>query len=147
MDVTAMVPGLGIRAEEIGDRRDDSLPARLRLAPMISPLKITEKQQPLPIRPPRRRLSLLLIKECRELRPHRWLPPIEPVLLSSANQAQVSANQAAAGTAGAIGVMDAAAISKVNDGYRISPTIPLWRRLGLPMIRTVYPQRCGQSGP
>jgi outer membrane protein OmpA-like peptidoglycan-associated protein len=100
MDVTAMLPGLGIEAEGSGDAKGQLDATKISFSPDDFAIQIAEEQQ-------------IMANEAAA----RKAESTADQGVAAAGQAQSSANQtaAAAGTAGAVGVMDAAAISEVNQ--------------------------------
>jgi outer membrane protein OmpA-like peptidoglycan-associated protein len=107
MDVTAMVPGLGVEAEGVGNSKGQLDVLKITFSPDDFAIEVAEEQQIEANQAAAQKAQSTANKGVSGAQTAQ----------SSANQAQVSANQAAAaaGTAGAIGVMDAAAISKVNQ--------------------------------
>jgi len=107
MDVTAMLPGLGIEAEGVGNANGQMDATKITFSPNDFAIEIAEEQQ---------------IEANQTAAQHAQSTANQGVsqakaAQSSANAAQASANQAAAaaGVAGDIGVMDAAAIQTVNQ--------------------------------
>jgi outer membrane protein OmpA-like peptidoglycan-associated protein len=107
MDVTAMVPGLGIEAEGVGNAKGQLDATKISFSPDDFAIEVAEEQQIEANKTAAQKAQATANQGVSEAQGAQ----------TSANNAQVSANQAAAaaGTAGAIGVMDAAAISKVNQ--------------------------------
>jgi outer membrane protein OmpA-like peptidoglycan-associated protein len=112
MDVTAMVPGLGIEAEGVGDAKGRLVASKITFSPDDFAIEVAEEQQILANQAAAQKAQSTANQGVSGAQAAQ---SSANQAQSSANQAQVSANQAAAGTAGAIGVMDAAAISKVNQ--------------------------------
>jgi outer membrane protein OmpA-like peptidoglycan-associated protein len=114
MDVTAMVPGLGIEAEGVGDAKGRLVASKITFSPDDFAIEVAEEQQILANQAAAQKAQSTANQGVSGAQAAQ---SSANQAQSSANQAQVLANQAAAaaGTAGAIGVMDAAAISKVNQ--------------------------------
>ena len=106
MDVTAMVPGLGIEAEGVGNAKGGLTASKITFSPDDFAIEVAEEQQI---------MANQAAAQKAQTTANQGVAGAAQAQ-SSANQAQISANQAAAaaGTAGAIGVMDAAAIETVN---------------------------------
>ena len=106
MDVTAMVPGLGIEAEGVGNSKGQLVASKITFSPDDFAIEVAEEQQI---------MANQAAAQKAQTTANQGVAAAGQAQ-SSANQAQISANQAAAaaGTAGAIGVMDAAAIETVN---------------------------------
>ena len=107
MDVTAMVPGLGIEAEGVGNAQGQLDATKISFSPDDFAIAIAEEQQIMANEAAAKKAQSTANQGVSEAQGAQ----------SSADNAQISANQAAAaaGTAGAIGVMDAVAIGKVNQ--------------------------------
>ena len=107
MDVTAMVPGLGIEAEGVGNAQGQLDATKISFSPDDFAIAIAEEQQITANEAAAKKAQSTADQGVSQAQGAQ----------TSADNAQVSANQAAAaaGTAGAIGVMDAVAISKVNQ--------------------------------
>ncbi|MGA7633633.1 MAG: OmpA family protein [Terriglobales bacterium] len=107
MDVTAMLPGLGIEAEGVGDAKGQLDARKISFSPDDFAIQIAEEQQILANEAAAQKAQSTANEGVANAQTAQ----------TSANQAQISANKAsaAAGTAGALGVMDAAAIGQVNQ--------------------------------
>jgi outer membrane protein OmpA-like peptidoglycan-associated protein len=114
MDVTAMVPGLGIEAEGVGDAKGRLVASKITFSPDDFAIEVAEEQQILANQAAAQKAQSTADQGVSQAQAAQ---ASANTAQSSANHAQVSANQAAAaaGTAGALGVMDAAAISEVNQ--------------------------------
>jgi outer membrane protein OmpA-like peptidoglycan-associated protein len=114
MDIAAMVPGLGIEAEGVGDAKGRLVASKITFSPDDFAIEVAEEQQILANQAAAQKAQSTANQGVSGAQAAQ---SSANQAQSSANRAQVSANQAAAaaGTAGAIGVMDAAAISKVNQ--------------------------------
>jgi outer membrane protein OmpA-like peptidoglycan-associated protein len=106
MDVTAMVPGLGIEAEGVGNAKGQLVASKITFIPDEFAIEVAEEQQ---------------IQANKAAAANAQSTANQGVAAAnqaqaSANQAQTSANQAgkAAVAAGNVAVMDAAAIQTVN---------------------------------
>ncbi len=106
MDVTAMVPGLGIEAEGVGNAKGQLNATKITFSPDDFAIEVAEEQQIMANQAAAQKAQSTA-NEGVAAAGHAQ---------SSAKKAQIAANQAAAaaGTAGALGVMDAAAIQEVN---------------------------------
>ena len=114
MDATALLPGLGIEAEGVGNAKGQLNASKISFSPDDFGIEVAEEQQ-------------IMANEAAAKKAQTTADQgvaAAGQAQSSANQAQSSANQAqssaneaaaAAGTAGALGVMDAAAIGQVNQ--------------------------------
>jgi outer membrane protein OmpA-like peptidoglycan-associated protein len=107
MDVTAMLPGLGIEAEGVGDANGQLDARKISFSPDDFAIQIAEEQQILANEAAAQKAQSTANEGVANAQTAQ----------ASANHAQISANKAAAaaGTAGALGVMDAAAIRQVNQ--------------------------------
>jgi outer membrane protein OmpA-like peptidoglycan-associated protein len=107
MDPTALLPGLGIEAEGVGNTKGQLNASKISFSPDDFAIEVAEEQQIEANKTAAQKAQGTANQGVSEAQGAQ----------SSADNAQISANQAAAaaGTAGAIGVMDAAAISKVNQ--------------------------------
>jgi outer membrane protein OmpA-like peptidoglycan-associated protein len=107
MDATALLPGLGIEAEGVGNVKGQLNASKISFSPDDFAIEVAEEQQIMANKAAAQKAQTTADQGVAAAGQAQ----------SSANQAQISANQAAAaaGTAGAVGVMDAAAISKVNQ--------------------------------
>ena len=114
MDVTAMVPGLGIEAEGVGNAQGQLDATKISFSPDDFAISIAEEQQIMANQASAQKAQSTADQGVSQAQAAQSSANNAQ---SSADNAQVSANQAAAaaGTAGAIGVMDAVAISKVNQ--------------------------------
>jgi outer membrane protein OmpA-like peptidoglycan-associated protein len=99
MDVTAMLPGLGIEAEGVGNAKGQLDASKITFSPNDFAIEIAEEQQIMANQAAAKKAQATAYQG-----------------VSEAQTAQASANQAgsAATAAGALGVMDAAAIAQVN---------------------------------
>ncbi len=107
MDVTALVPGLGIEAEGVGNAQGQLQASKISFSPDDFAIEIAEEQQI---------MANQAAAQKAQTTANQGVAAAGQAQ-TSANQAQISANQAAAaaGRAGALGVMDAAAIGEVNQ--------------------------------
>ena len=107
MDVTALVPGLGIEAEGVGNAQGQLNAKKISFSPDDFAIEVAEEQQI--------EANQAAVQKAQATA-NQGVSQAQAAQ-SSANAAQISANRAAAaaGTAGAIGVMDAAAITEVNQ--------------------------------
>ncbi len=114
MDVTAMLPGLGIEAEGIGDAKGQLDARKISFSPDDFAIQIAEEQQIMANEAAAQKAQSTANEGVANA---QTAQTSANQAQSSANQAQISANKAAAaaGTAGALGVMDAAAIGQVNQ--------------------------------
>jgi outer membrane protein OmpA-like peptidoglycan-associated protein len=114
MDVTAMLPGLGIEAEGTGDAKGQLDARKISFSPDDFAIQIAEEQQILANEAAAQKAQSTANEGVANA---QTAQTSANQAQSSANQAQISANKAAAaaGTAGALGVMDAAAIGQVNQ--------------------------------
>ena len=107
MDVTAMVPGLNITAEGLGNAQGQLVASKIWFDPNVFNIEVAEEQQ------------IMANKQSAAQAQNTANQGVQQAQTAqaSANQAQTSANQAgqAAVAAGTIGVADAAAISMVNQ--------------------------------
>jgi outer membrane protein OmpA-like peptidoglycan-associated protein len=106
MDVTAMVPGLGIEAEGVGNVKGQLDASKITFSPNDFAIEIAEEQQIMANQAAAKKAQATAYQGVSEAQAAQ----------TSANMAQTSANQAgsAATAAGALGVMDAAAVAQVN---------------------------------
>jgi outer membrane protein OmpA-like peptidoglycan-associated protein len=106
MDVTAMVPGLGIEAEGVGNARGQIAATKISFSPNDFAIEVAEEQQIMANQAADKNALVTANRGVSEAQAAQ----------ASANAAQASANQAgsAASAAGALGVMDAAAVAQVN---------------------------------
>lgn len=106
MDVTAMVPGLGIEAEGVGNAKGQLDATKILFSPDDFAIEVAEEQQ------------IMANKAATQNAQNTANQGVAAAgqAQSSANQAQSSANaaQSSANQAGALGVMDAAAVVEVN---------------------------------
>ncbi|MGA8676109.1 MAG: OmpA family protein, partial [Candidatus Acidiferrales bacterium] len=114
MDATAMVPGLGIEVEGVGNAKGQLDATKISFSPDDFAIEVAEEQQIEANKTAAQKAQGTANQGVSEA---QGAQSSANNAQSSADNAQISANQAAAaaGTAGAIGVMDAAAISKVNQ--------------------------------
>jgi outer membrane protein OmpA-like peptidoglycan-associated protein len=105
-DVTAMLPGLGIEAEGVGNTKGQVDATKITFSPNDFAIEVAEEQQ---IMANQAAAKNALVTGNRGVSDAQ-------AAQASANAAQTSANQAgsAASAAGALGVMDAAAVAQVN---------------------------------
>lgn len=116
MDVTAMVPGLTIEAEGVGNAKGQLVAKRVSFDPDEFAVEVAEEQQILANQAAAAKAQTTANQGVRDAK----------LAQTSANQAQASANQAqaTANAGGAAALMDAAAIQMVNqrvsdlDSYR-----------------------------
>jgi outer membrane protein OmpA-like peptidoglycan-associated protein len=113
MDVTAMVPGLGIAAEGVGNAKGQLVASKISFSPDDFAISIAEEQQIMANQAAAKNAQSTANQGVSEA---QGAQASANKAQGSANAAQVSANQAAAaaGTAGVIGVMNAQAIGQVN---------------------------------
>ena len=106
MDVTAMLPGLGIQAEGVGNAKGQVDASKITFSPNDFAIEVAEEQQI---------MSNQAATKNALVTANRGVSDAQAAQ-ASANAAQASANQAgsAATAAGALGVMDAAAVAQVN---------------------------------
>jgi outer membrane protein OmpA-like peptidoglycan-associated protein len=106
MDVTAMLPGLGIEAEGVGNAKGQVDASKITFSPNDFAIEVAEEQQIMANQAAARNALVTANRGVSEAQAAQ----------ASANTAQTSANQAgsAATAAGALGVMDATAIAQVN---------------------------------
>lgn len=106
MDLTAMVPGLGVEAEGVGNAQGQLDAKKITFSPNDFAIEIAEEQQIEANQAAARNAQAIANQGVSQAQGAQ----------SSANAAQVSANQAAAaaGVAGDMGLMDAVAIETVN---------------------------------
>lgn len=106
MDVTAMVPGLGIEAEGVGNAKGQVDATKIAFSPDDFAIEVAEEQQIMANQAAAKNALVTANRGVSEAQGAQ----------ASANAAQTSANQAgsAAAAAGALGVMDAAAVADVN---------------------------------
>jgi outer membrane protein OmpA-like peptidoglycan-associated protein len=106
MDVTAMLPGLGIEAEGVGNAKGQMDASKITFSPNDFAIEVAEEQQIMANQAAAKNALLTANRGVSDAQAAQ----------ASANAAQTSANQAgaAASAAGALGVMDAAAIAQVN---------------------------------
>jgi outer membrane protein OmpA-like peptidoglycan-associated protein len=107
MDVTALVPGLSLQAEGVGNARGQLEVTKLSFNPDVFAIEVAEEQQ-------------IIGNKAAAAQAQSSANTAQTSAnqaQSSANQAQFSANQAgaAAQAAGAVGVLDAADIQMVNQ--------------------------------
>jgi outer membrane protein OmpA-like peptidoglycan-associated protein len=107
MDVTAMVPGLGIEADGVGNSKGQLVASKITFSPDDFAIEVAEERQI---------MANQAASQKAQTTANQGVAAAGQAQ-TSADQAQISANQAAAaaGTAGAIGVMDLAAIQQVNQ--------------------------------
>ena len=107
MDVTAMVPGLTIEAEGVGNAKGQLVAKRVSFDPDEFAVEVAEEQQILANQAAAAKAQTTANQGVRDAR----------LAQSSANQAQASANQAqaTANAGGTAALMDAAAIQMVNQ--------------------------------
>lgn len=107
MDVTAMVPGLTIEAEGVGNSKGQLVAGKITFTPDEFAVEVAEEQQI--------RANQAATKQAQTTA--NQAVNAAKAAQTSANQAQTSANaaQAAADVAGAGALMDASAISMVNQ--------------------------------
>jgi outer membrane protein OmpA-like peptidoglycan-associated protein len=113
MDVTAMVPGLGIEAEGVGNAKGQLAASKVTFSPDDFAIEVAEEQQIMANKAAAANAQSTANQGQAEA---QGAQTSANNAQSSANQAQTSANQAqtSANQAGALGVMDAAAIGTVN---------------------------------
>ncbi len=106
MDVTAMVPGLGIEAEGVGNAKGQVDASKITFSPNDFAIEVAEEQQIMANQAAAKNALVTANRGVSDAQAAQ----------ASANAAQASANQAgtAASDAGALGVMDAAAVAQVN---------------------------------
>ena len=106
MDVTAMVPGLGIEAEGVGNAKGQLAASKVTFSPDDFAIEVAEEQQIMANKAAAANAQSSANQGQAEAQGAQ----------TSANNAQSSADQAqsSANQAGALGVMDAAAIGTVN---------------------------------
>jgi outer membrane protein OmpA-like peptidoglycan-associated protein len=106
MDVTAMLPGLGIEAEGVGNSKGQMDATKITFSPNDFAIEVAEEQQIMANQAAAKNALVTANRGVSEAQAAQ----------ASANAAQTSANQAgsAATAAGALGVMDAAAVAQVN---------------------------------
>ena len=107
MDVTAMVPGLTIEAEGVGNDKGQLVAKRVSFDPDEFSVEVAEEQQILANQAAAAKAQTTANQGVRDSK----------LAQASANQAQASANQAqaTANSGGAAALMDAAAIQMVNQ--------------------------------
>lgn len=107
MDVTAMVPGLTIEAEGVGNAKGQLVAKRVSFDPDEFAVEVAEEQQILGNQAAAAKAQTTANQGVRDAK----------LAQTSANQAQASANQAqaTANAGGAAALMDAAAIQMVNQ--------------------------------
>jgi outer membrane protein OmpA-like peptidoglycan-associated protein len=106
MDVTAMVPGLGIEVEGVGNAKGQLDATKITFSPNDFAIEVAEEQQIMANQAAAKNAMSTAKRGVSDAQAAQ----------TSANNAQTSANQAgsAATAAGALGVMDAAAVAQVN---------------------------------
>jgi len=106
MDVTAMLPGLGIEAEGVGNAKGQVDASKITFSPNDFAIEVAEEQQIMANQAAAKNALVTANRGVSDAQAAQ----------ASANAAQTSANQAgsAASAAGALGVMDAAAVAQVN---------------------------------
>ena len=106
MDVTAMVPGLTIEAEGVGNAKGQLIAKKITFTPDEFAVEVAEEQQIMANQAAAAKAQTTANQGVKKAK----------LAQTSANQAQTSANQAQAGadTAGTAALMDAAAIEMVN---------------------------------
>lgn len=106
MDVTAMLPGLGIEAEGVGNAKGQVDASKITFSPNDFAIEVAEEQQIMANQAAAKNALVTANRGVSDAQAAQ----------ASANAAQTSANQAgsAATAAGALGVMDAAAVAQVN---------------------------------
>lgn len=114
MDATALLPGLGIEAEGIGNAKGQLNASKISFSPDDFGIEVAEEQQIMANQAAAKKAQTTADQGVAAA---GQAQSSANQAQSSANQAQASANEAAAaaGTAGALGVMDAAAIGQVNQ--------------------------------
>jgi outer membrane protein OmpA-like peptidoglycan-associated protein len=107
MDVTAMLPGLGIEAEGVGNAKGQMDASKITFSPNDFAIEVAEEQQIMANQAAAKKSLVTANRGVSDAQAAQ----------ASANAAQTSANQAgaAATAAGALGVMDAAAVAQVNN--------------------------------
>lgn len=113
MDITAMVPGLNIEAEGTGNAQGQLEASKIKFDPDEFAVEVAEEQQILANQSAAKKAQSTANQGVAKANAAQ---SSADQAQASADQAQSSANQAqsSANAAGAIGVMDAAAIVKVN---------------------------------
>ncbi len=106
MDVTAMLPGLGIEAEGVENAKGQVDASKITFSPNDFAIEVAEEQQIMANQAATKNALVTANRGVSDAQAAQ----------ASANAAQTSANQAgtAASDAGALGVMDAAAVAQVN---------------------------------
>jgi outer membrane protein OmpA-like peptidoglycan-associated protein len=106
MDVTAMLPGLGIEAEGVGNAKGQMDASKITFSPNDFAIEVAEEQQIMANQAAAKNALVTANRGVSDAQAAQ----------ASANAAQTSANQAgsAATAAGALGVMDATAVAQVN---------------------------------
>ena len=106
MDVTAMLPGLGIEVDGVGNAKGQVDASTITFSPNDFAIEMAEEQQIMANQAAAKNALVTANRGVSEAQTAQ----------SSANAAQTSANEAgsAASAAGALGVMDAAAVTQVN---------------------------------
>jgi outer membrane protein OmpA-like peptidoglycan-associated protein len=106
MDVTAMLPGLSIEAEGVGNAKGQGDASTITFSPNDFAIEVAEEQQIMANQAAAKNALVTANRGVTEAQGAQ----------ASANAAQTSANRAgsAASAAGALGVMDAAAVAQVN---------------------------------
>jgi outer membrane protein OmpA-like peptidoglycan-associated protein len=106
MDVTAMLPGLGIEAEGVGNAKGQMDASKITFSPNDFAIEVAEEQQIMANQAAAKNALVTANRGVSDAQAAQ----------ASANAAQASANQAgsAATAAGALGVMDATAVAQVN---------------------------------
>lgn len=106
MDVTAMLPGLGIEAEGIGNAKGQMDASKITFSPDDFAIEVAEEQQIMANQAAAKNALVTANRGVSDAQAAQ----------SSANMAQTSANEAGtqATAAGALGVMDAVAVAQVN---------------------------------
>jgi outer membrane protein OmpA-like peptidoglycan-associated protein len=106
MDVTAMLPGLGIEAEGVGNAKGQVDANKITFSPNDFAIEVAEEKQIMANQEAAKNAAATANQGVSEAQKAQ----------ASANAAQASANQAGAEakTAGALGVMDAASVEEVN---------------------------------
>ena len=106
MDVTAMLPGLGIEAEGVGNPKGQVDATKITFSPDDFAIQVAEEQQIMANQAAAKNALVTANRGVSDAQAAQ----------ASANAAQTSANQAGATAtaAGALGVMDATAVAQVN---------------------------------
>lgn len=124
MDVTAMLPGLGIEAEGVGNAKGQVDATNISFSPNDFAIEIAEEQQIMDNQAAAKKALVTANQGVSDAQAAQ----------ASANTAQTSANQASstASAAGALGIMDATAVAQVNkrvsdlDDYTILAEVGIY---------------------